>query len=358
MIVKPPAVELRDVGKAFGSVTAVQSFDLHVAEGEFVALLGPSGCGKTTTLRMIAGLDAPTSGEILIRGRLVNEVPVHKRNIGMVFQNNALFPHKTAFDNIAFGLRYRNVPKAEIARRVRAALDLVHLPHIAGRLPSQLSGGQQQRIALARAVVIEPDLLLFDEPLSSLDAALREELRIELKRIQRQLGITAIFVTHDQAEALSMADRIVIMRAGRKEQEGTPEDVYNHPASEFVSRFFGFVNEVTGAVIARNDGYADLELAEGFVVTLPAPNAERVRLLLRAERIRVAEAFSAEPDSAVLSGTIASTDYLGMLIRYAVAVDGLTLHALQPLEGEPFRIGQRVRVRIRTADWRIAEERK
>lgn len=355
---KPPAVELRNVGKSFGTVTAVQSFDLRVAEGEFVALLGPSGCGKTTTLRMIAGLDGPTSGEILIKGRLVNEVPVHKRNIGMVFQNNALFPHKTAFDNIAFGLRYRNVPKAEISRRVRAALELVQLPHVENRLPSQLSGGQQQRIALARAVVIEPHLLLFDEPLSSLDAALREELRIELKRIQRQLGITAIFVTHDQAEALSMADRIVIMRAGQKEQEGTPEEVYNHPASEFVTRFFGFVNEVAATVINRPDGYADLKVAEGFVVTLRTPKTERVRLLLRAERVRVAADFSAEPDCTILSGTLTSADYLGMLIRYAVAVDGLTLHALQPLEGTPFRVGQRVRVRIRTTDWRVAEERK
>jgi spermidine/putrescine transport system ATP-binding protein len=199
--------------------------DLDIADGAFVTLLGPSGCGKTAILRMVAGLETPSAGELVIRGRRVNDVPVHKRNLGLVFQNYALFPHKTVFDNIAFGLRYRKVPAPEIAKRVARAVDIVRLPGVEKRLPAQLSGGQQQRIALVRAIVIEPDVLLLDEPLPALDANLREEMRVELKNIQREIGITALFVTHDQDEALVMSDKVVVMDHGVVEQVGRPQEV-------------------------------------------------------------------------------------------------------------------------------------
>src|SRR5689334_1400261 len=215
------AVDLKSVTLTYGQFVAVKDVDLAIAKGSFVTLLGPSGCGKTTILRSIAGLVSPTSGEIVVAGRRINDVPIYKRNIGLVFQNYALFPHKTVADNIAFGLKYRDVPRADIARKVKRALDMVRLPGVEKKLPSQLSGGQQQRIALARAIVIEPDVLLLDEPLSALDANLREEMRTELKIIQREVGITTIFVTHDQEEALAMSDRIVVMNHGLIEQNGT-----------------------------------------------------------------------------------------------------------------------------------------
>jgi len=218
------AVTLDGIVKRFGSLTAVHPTTLEIPEGSFLTLLGPSGCGKTTNLRMIAGLLDPTEGEIRIGGRRVNDVPIHKRNLGLVFQNYALFPHKTVADNVAFGLKYRDVPKSEIPGRVQAALELVQLPHLGDRYPKELSGGQQQRIALARAIVIEPDVLLLDEPLSALDANLREDMRVELKRIQERIGVTTVFVTHDQSEALAMSDLIVVMSEGRVEQVGAPEE--------------------------------------------------------------------------------------------------------------------------------------
>jgi putative spermidine/putrescine transport system ATP-binding protein len=347
------AVELRGVEKRFGAIAAVRALDLSVEEGRFVALLGPSGCGKTTTLRMIAGLEQPSAGDILVKGRRVNDVPVHRRNFGMVFQNYALFPHKTVFDNVAFGLKYRKVAKTEIAKRVRRALEIVQLPSCEERLPAQLSGGQQQRIAVARAIVIEPDLLLFDEPLSSLDAGLREEMRIELKLIQHTLGITTVFVTHDQAEALSMADKVVVMRDGRKEQEGAPDEVYNSPATEFVARFFGNVNEVAGTVTGRSAGLVLVRIGQGAVVKVgrAALPDGTIRLLLRAERVRVARSFPDDEGSTILPATIASSDYLGLLVRYVVDASGLRLSVVQPLEGTKFAEGEAVRLRISADAW-------
>jgi len=347
------AVELRGVEKRFGAIAAVRALDLSVEEGRFVALLGPSGCGKTTTLRMIAGLEQPSAGDILVKGRRVNDVPVHRRNFGMVFQNYALFPHKTVFDNVAFGLKYRKVAKTEIAKRVRRALEIVQLPSCEERLPAQLSGGQQQRIAVARAIVIEPDLLLFDEPLSSLDAGLREEMRIELKLIQHTLGITTVFVTHDQAEALSMADKVVVMRDGRKEQEGAPDEVYNSPATEFVARFFGNVNEIAGTVTGRCAGLVLVRIGQGAVVKVGQASLPdgTVRLLLRAERVRVARSFSDDEGSAILPATIASSDYLGLLVRYVVDACGLRLSVVQPLEGTVFADGEAVSLRISADAW-------
>jgi putative spermidine/putrescine transport system ATP-binding protein len=348
------AIELRGVEKQFGGIVAVRALDLSVDQGRFVALLGPSGCGKTTTLRMIAGLEQPSAGDIFVKGRRVNDVPVHRRNFGMVFQNHALFPHKTVFDNVAFGLKYRKVPTAEIGTRVRRALEIVRLPSCEERFPAQLSGGQQQRIAVARAIVIEPDLLLFDEPLSSLDAGLREEMRIELKRIQHTLGITTVFVTHDQAEALSMADKVVVMRDGRKEQEGAPNEVYNSPATEFVARFFGNVNEVAGTVTGRIEGVALVRIGgQDAVVKVGQASLPEgtVRLLLRAERVRVARSFPDDARSTILPVTIASSDYLGLLVRYVVDACGLRLTVVQPLEGTTFVQGEAVKLRISADAW-------
>ena len=267
------SVSLRNIVKQFGTFTAVHKANLEIPEGAFVTLLGPSGCGKTTNLRMIAGLLDPTEGEILIGGRRVNDIPIHKRNLGIVFQNYALFPHKTVAENVAFGLKYRDVPKSEVPKRVQAALDLVQLPNVGDRYPKALSGGQQQRIALARAIVIEPDVLLLDEPLSALDANLREDMRVELKRIQDQIGVTTVFVTHDQSEALAMSDQIVVMSAGRIEQVGTPEEVYNTPASEFVANFLGASNIMKGQCAAAGPDAIRVETPVFGPVDVPSAKA-------------------------------------------------------------------------------------
>ena len=351
-------VDLRHVRKQFGNVIAVDDLSLNVHAGEFLSLLGPSGCGKTTTLRMIAGLEHPSVGDILVKGKRINDIPVHRRNFGMVFQDHALFPHKTAFDNIAFGLRYRGVPRAEIERRVRRALEIVRLPNVGSRLPRELSGGQQQRVALARAIVIEPDLLLFDEPLSALDANLREEMRVELKRIHHTLGITAIYVTHDQAEALSMSDRVVLMREGRIEQEGTPDELYRNPTSEFAARFFGQVNDVEGVVTSAEANHCRVRLDGGLeigVAQIHAKPGARVRLLLRAERAAVAPSFPDEPGFSTFKATITSCDYLGVLTRYVVDVDGVPLVILQSVGHSMMKVGERVAVRIPVDAWMAFE---
>jgi putative spermidine/putrescine transport system ATP-binding protein len=230
---------------AYGGSVAVDKLDLQVGRGELIALLGPSGCGKTTTMRAIAGLMEPAGGRIVLDGRDITRVPSNKREIGLVFQSYALFPHMSVYDNVAFGLRLRRVEAGELDRRVRAAVASVGLTGFETRIPKALSGGQQQRVALARSIVVEPRLLLLDEPLSNLDARLRLEMRSELRRLQRELGITMIYVTHDQAEALALADRIVVMRAGRIEQTGSPEEIYERPVSGFVARFMGFENTFT-----------------------------------------------------------------------------------------------------------------
>jgi putative spermidine/putrescine transport system ATP-binding protein len=347
-------IELRHVGKRFGAVVAVEDMNLVVRAGEFLSLLGPSGCGKTTTLRMIAGLEQPSHGDILAKDRRINDIPVHRRNFGMVFQDHALFPHKSAFDNIAFGLKYRRTGRADIERRVRQALDVVRLPNIGERLPRELSGGQQQRVALARAIVIEPDLLLFDEPLSALDANLREEMRVELKRIHRTLGITAVYVTHDQAEALSMSDRVVLMRDGRIEQEGTPDQLYRNPASEFSARFFGQVNEVNGVVLAGDGQGCRVRLDGGTEIALARINGkagERIKLFLRAERASVAPSFPGDPGFSIITGTIATCDYLGVLARYVVDLAGTQFVVLQSAGHAMMRPGDRVAVRIPSDAW-------
>jgi putative spermidine/putrescine transport system ATP-binding protein len=349
-------VELRQVVKQYGPVTAVHRMDLEVPSGAFLTLLGPSGCGKTTTLRMIAGLVTPSEGDILIKGARVNDLPIHKRNLGLVFQNYALFPHKTVFDNVAFGLKYRNVARAEIADRVREALELVQLPQMGDRYPAQLSGGQQQRIALARAIVIRPDVLLLDEPLSALDANLREEMRVELKRIQHRLGVTTIFVTHDQSEALAMSDSIVVMNEGRIEQQGTPATVYARPVSEFVARFLGNSNLLDGRVVDHSNGLMRVE-AEGLGQILAeaekpdgAPANGHVRLVLRAEKVRLTANGAAADDTATFQGRVEAVDYQGQAARYFVRVGSQTLQAINQIDRQPFGEGASVVVSIRARD--------
>ncbi|MBI2256988.1 MAG: ABC transporter ATP-binding protein [Proteobacteria bacterium] len=346
------SVELKKVEKHFsGGVVAVDAIDLDVPDGAFVTLLGPSGCGKTTTLRMVAGLETPTGGEIRIKGQRVNETPIHQRNLGMVFQNYALFPHKSIFDNVAFGLKYRKVSKSDIAARVKQALDIVRLPGVEERFPTQLSGGQQQRIALARALVIEPDVLLLDEPLSALDANLREEMRGEIKAIQQRIGVTAIFVTHDQGEALAMSDLVVVMNKGRIEQRGAPAEVYEHPRSEFVANFLGNANFVSGTVAAVNGKRVSVVLADGARIDVAdsaraVEMGEAVNVIVRAEKI--------ELGGGGLAGTIAAVDYLGSTARYDVTLaGGQKVTALATIRDGARRVGEAVSLAIAAEHCRI-----
>ncbi len=249
-----PALQLAALTKCFGATRAVDAIDLTVAPGEFVTLLGPSGCGKTTTLNMIAGFIVPDAGSIRLQDRPVEALPPFRRNLGLVFQDYALFPHMSVAENVGFGLRMRRIPRDDIARRVKEALDLVQLNGLDDRRPLQLSGGQRQRVALARALVIQPAMLLLDEPLSNLDLKLREEMRLEISALQRRLGIATVFVTHDQGEALTMSDRIAVMRDGRIEQIGTPGDIYERPATRFVAGFIGTANLIKspdGVIVVR-----------------------------------------------------------------------------------------------------------
>ncbi len=251
-------LQMRGVTRRFGAATALDHFDLEIKGGSFVSLLGPSGCGKTTALNCLAGLLDLSEGEIILNGRAIQDVPAEKRGFGMVFQNYALFPHLTAFRNVAYGLELRRVKKEERQQRVRRALEIVHLEAFEKRYPGQLSGGQQQRLALARTIVLEPSLLLLDEPLSNLDANLRNEMRVEIKRIHDELGLTTLYVTHDQSEAMSLSDLVVVMRLGRIEQLGTPQEIYTRPRSLYVANFMGYANHMPVTVVQRN--------ADGFLV--------------------------------------------------------------------------------------------
>ncbi len=347
------AVQLKGVYKRFGNVVAVQKMDLDFEEGSLVTLLGPSGCGKTTILRIIAGLESPTEGDIYIKGKRVNDIPIHKRNLGMIFQNYALFPHKTIYDNVAFGLKYRDVARDKIEARVKRALEMVRLPGVENRMPSQLSGGQQQRIAMARAIVIEPDVLLMDEPLSALDENLREEMRREIDNLQQMLGVTTVFVTHDQREALSMSDKIVVMNDGLKQQEGNPEEVYNFPSNHFVADFLGHSNFFSGVVSGREGNMVGVDLIDGnqFRVTHPGEwtQGEPIELVVRAQNFKVSseEAPPPEPDMNSFNGTIKDRSYMGGEISYFVELEsGTTVHAIGLAKLRPLRKGTSVQVHV------------
>ena len=332
-------VELRKVTKTFGKVVAVNDISFQVQQGEFLTLLGPSGCGKTTTMRMIAGLELPTSGHLYIRDQEVTYLPPYSRDVSLMFQSYALFPHKNIFDNVAFGLKYRNCPESERPRRVREALDLVHLPGIEKRYPRQLSGGQQQRVALARALVVNPSVLLLDEPLSNLDLKLRERMRVELKQIQEQVGITFIFVTHDQEEALTLSDRIAVMEAGKIVQVGSPRAVYEHPQTEFVARFIGQSNIIKGRVDNSNPGQFEFESEKGLRIDVSygkqIPYGENLAVQLRAERVYVYPEEISGKHELTFPGIIERTVYAGSSVFYFVQLDqGETILSIRPTSSE------------------------
>ncbi len=319
-------LEIVGVRKSFGATVAVENFDLAVEPGEFVSFLGPSGCGKTTTLRMVAGFEKPTAGRIVIDGVDVTDMPPNRRNIGMVFQSYALFPNMTVADNIGFGLKIARRPAGEIRARVEELLRTIHMPEFGQRYPYQLSGGQQQRVALARALAIQPKVLLLDEPLSALDAKIRASLRQEIREIQRHLGITTIYVTHDQEEAMALSDRIVVMSRGRIEQIGTPFEVYNFPATRFVASFVGTLNLIQATVV---DAAAGLLTVEGQPIRLASSlrsyrSGDAISLAIRPELI----ALDGQMHSAVnrLSGTVEDVTFLGSIVRVRVHLATNTLH--------------------------------
>ncbi len=306
-------LELQQVVKRFGAVEVIHGIDLKIDSGEFVVFVGPSGCGKSTLLRMIAGLESVTQGDVVIDGDAVNEVPAAKRGLAMVFQSYALYPHMSVRKNLSFGLETMRAPKAEIAQRVAEAAEILQIGELLDRKPGQLSGGQRQRVAIGRAIVREPKIFLFDEPLSNLDAELRMQMRVEINKLHRRLGSTMIFVTHDQVEAMTLADRIVVLRAGVVEQVGTPLELYNEPANLFVAGFIGSprMNFLSGAVAGGSDGRIDVRLDSGLTVSTavagaaPAAGA-KITLGVRPENIAVAG-----PDGAMLAGEVQIAEHLG-----------------------------------------------
>ncbi len=314
---RQPHIRLRHVTKRYGATLAVDDVSLDVAEGSFTTLLGPSGCGKTTTLRMLAGFHHPDAGDIFLRDVRVTDIPAHRRNTPMVFQEYALFPHMTVAENVGYGLRMRHTPMAEAARRIVQVLELVGLSGQERKSPHQLSGGQQQRVALARALIVEPEVLLLDEPLSNLDAKLRVRVRTEIRQLQERLGKTTLYVTHDQEEALAISDQIAVMHNGRVQQVGTPAEIYFHPANHFVADFVGLANFIEGEVVdAHHVNVNDLVVT----VARPIKRSGWVTLVVRPEMIRLVQAAGAEQPA--LRGRIANTAFLGSLTRYWVTANG------------------------------------
>jgi spermidine/putrescine transport system ATP-binding protein len=324
-----PAIELIDVAKDFGAngdVQAVKQVDLSIAAGEFFSLLGPSGCGKTTTLRMIAGFEQPSRGRVLLHGRDVTAVPPYRRDVNMVFQSYALFPHMSVRDNVAFGLHRKKLGRHEIEWRVDQMLEIVRLAGFDRRRPAELSGGQQQRVALARALVNHPGALLLDEPLAALDLKLRQAMQTELKRIQREVGITFVFVTHDQNEALTLSDRLVVMNDGLVEQLGTPREIYERPASRFVAGFIGTSNVIEAVVDRVDAGVASLRVGAGERLLVRAPEAvvgQLLELTVRPEKILISTESASEPvtgTGCLLRGRVTDVTYLGTSTTYMVRV--------------------------------------
>ncbi|PRD42695.1 Fe3+/spermidine/putrescine ABC transporter ATP-binding protein [Phyllobacterium phragmitis] len=350
-------LEISHLQKSFGTNKVVQDFNLTIKKGEFVSFLGPSGCGKTTVLRMVAGFEIPTSGIISIDGQDVVNLKPNQRNIGMVFQAYALFPNMTVAQNVAFGLRVSKKPKTEIDATVAEMLDLIRLGHLGDRYPYQLSGGQQQRVALARALATKPQVLLLDEPLSALDAKIRVSLRQEIRAIQQKLGITTIFVTHDQEEALSISDRIVVVSEGRAEQIGSPFDIYNRPASRFVASFVGTLNVLEGKVDDAEAGVVDLD---GNRITLAQPlsgykKGEMLALALRPEAVTIGRQNG--HDTAV-EGTINDVHFLGSVIRTRVSLgkNNISLDMFNDPSSPPPGRGEKVKIGFAAKDLLVLGE--
>jgi len=325
-------ISLVSLTKHFGQLAAVDSIDLEIPSGGFFSLLGPSGCGKTTTLRLIAGFEQPSSGRVLLDGRDMANTPPSKRPVNTVFQSYALFPHLRVFDNVAFGLRRAHVPRDEVRRRVGEALELVQLSDLAARKPGQLSGGQQQRVALARALVLRPAVLLLDEPLGALDAKLRRQLQVELKQLQTHVGITFVYVTHDQEEALTMSDRIAVINHGRVEQAASPRDLYEEPANAFVADFLGISNLMDASAVGPNGDATEVRLANGISVEVRRGDTARrgaVKVVIRPERVIVEAADVTGPNR--IPGMVTNVVYLGSGIQLAVHLaSGDTVTALVP----------------------------
>ena len=345
-------ISIERVSKRYGAVAAVRDLSLEVRDREFVTLLGPSGCGKTTLLRLVAGFLAPDAGTIRVDGRVLSSpdgvVPPERRGMGMVFQSYAVWPHKTVYENVAFGLEVRRVPRSDARDRVARVLELVNLAGLERRFPGELSGGQQQRVALARSLVVEPKILLLDEPLSNLDAKLRERMRWELKDLQRRTGITFLYVTHDQAEAMALSDRIAVLRAGSLLQDGPPRDVYARPASREVADFMGLVNLLPGRVV--RDGAEGLVSVAGTepvrvaTATGLRPGTE-VQVAIRPESLRLAPAPSEVPAaSGVLQGRVADLTYLGNLVDCHMMLDDGTRVRVQADPDATLEVGQTLRV--------------
>jgi iron(III) transport system ATP-binding protein len=346
-------IQITGLVKRYGPNTVVDDLNLEIQDREFLTLLGPSGCGKTTTLRMLAGFVRPDGGSIAVDGQLLSTpeavVPPEKRRMGMVFQNYAVWPHKSVFENVAFGLEVQKVPKRETAERVGKMLALVGLAGLDKRYPNQLSGGQQQRVALARSLVVAPSILLLDEPLSNLDAKLRERMRWELKQLQRQTGITFVYVTHDQAEAMALSDRVAVMHEGRLQQVGSPREVYLRPANRVVADFMGLVNLVSVRVAEPPDGEGEalVSLGDGlrFRAGLPpgASPGREVLLAIRPEHIQLLRGGA--PDASLAMGRIEESTFLGNFNDYQVAVDGVRLRVQAPA-GEVFEVGESVWLKV------------
>jgi ABC-type Fe3+/spermidine/putrescine transport system ATPase subunit len=345
-------IVIENLNKSFGSHHVLKDVSLAIEEKEFVTLLGPSGCGKTTTLRLLAGFLVPDAGEIRVAGQLVSSprttVPPERRRMGMVFQNYAVWPHMSVFENVAFGLRVAKLGRAEIGERVARVLAAIGLDGLEDRNPAQLSGGQQQRVALARSLVVEPSILLLDEPLSNLDAKLRERMRSELKSLQRRTGITFVYVTHDQAEAMALSDRIAVFHQGVLQQCGRPREIYERPANLFVADFMGIVNRLPGEIVERGDGRVRVRVGDHVLAAI-APAAavalsQQVTLAIRPESVRLGAATDDGPGNR-LDGSVVEATFLGNIVDYQIDVGGLLLR-VQADRHVVQEVGSRVRLRI------------
>jgi spermidine/putrescine transport system ATP-binding protein len=345
-VVRTPLLELRRLVKRFGPVAAVDDVSLTIAAGEFITFLGASGSGKTTTLRMLAGFERPDAGDVLMDGNPITALPPYRRDINTVFQHYALFPHMSVRQNVEYGLRMKRVPAAERRERVDRALEMVRLAELGARAPRQLSGGQQQRVALARALVNRPRVLLLDEPLGALDLKLRREMQLELKRLQAHLGITFVYVTHDQEEALTMSDRVVLMRQGRIAQVGTPRDLYDRPASRYVADFIGDTNLIPVEVEPTGDGRAAVRLADRAFEATCEPGVARGPgwLSVRPEAIAILRAGDPDPQGNLLEGRVDEAVYAGAQLRVHVAIAGGLRLVVVARPDTPLRIGETVRL--------------